>query len=77
MFDLYEQGLGTHAIANKTGRSTHTVHSVLTHSVMPSLCPNETRSPTMKSLLVIPVAMAGDEDVENGRTPGRVTGARI
>jgi len=29
--DLYEQGLGTHAIANKTGRSTHTVHSVLTH----------------------------------------------
>ena len=33
MFDLYEQGLGTHAIANKTGRSTHTVHSVLTHRV--------------------------------------------
>ena len=31
MFDLYEQGLGTHAIANKAGRSTHTVHSVLTH----------------------------------------------
>ena len=31
MFDLYEQGLGTHAIANKTGRSTHTVHSVLTY----------------------------------------------
>jgi hypothetical protein len=31
MFDLYAQGLGTHAIANKTGRSTHTVHSVLTH----------------------------------------------
>ena len=31
MFDLYEQGLGTHAIADKTGRSTHTVHSVLTH----------------------------------------------
>ena len=30
MFDLYGQGLGTHAIANKTGRSTHTVHSVLT-----------------------------------------------
>ena len=30
MFDLYEQGLGTHAIAKKTGRSTHTVHSVLT-----------------------------------------------
>ena len=30
MFDLYEQGHGTHAIANKTGRSTHTVHSVLT-----------------------------------------------
>ncbi len=30
MFDLYEQGLGTHAIANKTGRSTHTVHSVRT-----------------------------------------------
>ena len=30
MFDLYAQGLGTHAIANKTGRSTHTVHSVLT-----------------------------------------------
>ena len=24
MFDLYEQGLGTHAIANKRGRSTHT-----------------------------------------------------
>ena len=33
MFDLYGQGLGTHAIANKTGRSTHTVHSVLTHRV--------------------------------------------
>jgi hypothetical protein len=31
MFDLYEQGLGTHPIANKTGRSTHTVHSVLTY----------------------------------------------
>jgi hypothetical protein len=31
MFDLYEQGIGTHAIAKKTGRSTHTVHSVLTH----------------------------------------------
>ena len=31
MFDLYEQGHGTHAIAKKTGRSTHTVHSVLTH----------------------------------------------
>ena len=31
MFDLYGQGLGTHAIAKKTGRSTHTVHSVLTH----------------------------------------------
>jgi len=31
MFDLYEQGLGTHAIAKKIGRSTHTVHSVLTH----------------------------------------------
>jgi len=31
MFDLYDQGLGTHAIAKKTGRSTHTVHSVLTH----------------------------------------------
>jgi|GEM_PF-635790 len=30
MFDLYEQGLGTHAIAKKLGRSTHTVHSVLT-----------------------------------------------
>jgi len=30
MFDLYEQGLGTHAIAKKIGRSTHTVHSVLT-----------------------------------------------
>ena len=33
MFDLYAQGLGTHAIANKTRRSTHTVHSVLTHRV--------------------------------------------
>jgi len=30
MFDLYEQRLGTHAIAKKLGRSTHTVHSVLT-----------------------------------------------
>ena len=30
MFDLYEQGLGTHAIAKKIGRSTHTAHSVLT-----------------------------------------------
>ena len=30
MFDLYEQGLGTHAIAKTIGRSTHTVHSVLT-----------------------------------------------
>ena len=35
MFDLYDQGLGTHAIANKTGRSTHTVHSVLTHRAAP------------------------------------------
>jgi len=31
MFDLYEQGLRTHVIANQIGRSTHTVHSVLTH----------------------------------------------
>ena len=31
MFDLYEQGLGTHAIADNMSRSTHTVHSVLTH----------------------------------------------
>ena len=31
MFELYEQGHGTHAIASKMGRSTHTVHSVLTH----------------------------------------------
>ena len=31
MFELYEQGLGTHAIAKKTGRSTHTVYGVLTH----------------------------------------------
>ena len=76
MFDLYEQGLGTHAIANKTGRSTHTVHSVLTQRGTRPL-PNETRSPTMKSLLVVPVAMAGEEDVDNERTPGRVTGARI
>ena len=31
IFDLYEHGLGTHAIANQTGRSTPTVHWVLTH----------------------------------------------
>ncbi len=31
MFTLYEQGHGTHAIASKTGRSTHTVYGVLTH----------------------------------------------
>ena len=31
MFELYEQGLGTHAIAKKTGRATHTVYGVLTH----------------------------------------------
>ena len=31
MFDLYEQVLATHPISDKTGRSTHTVHSVLTH----------------------------------------------
>ena len=31
MFELYEQGLGTHAIAKRTGRSTHTVYGVLTH----------------------------------------------
>ena len=31
MFELYEQDLGTHAIAKKTGRSTHTVYGVLTH----------------------------------------------
>ncbi len=37
MFDLYGQGLGTHAIASKTGRSTHTVHSVLTHCGTQSL----------------------------------------
>jgi len=33
MFDLYEQGLGTHAIAKKTERSTHTVHSVLAFNI--------------------------------------------
>jgi hypothetical protein len=31
----------------------------------------------MKNLLVARVAVVGDEDVENGRTLGRVTGARI
>jgi len=31
----------------------------------------------MKSLLFVPVAMAGDEDVENRRTPGRVPGTGI
>ena len=31
MFDLYGQALGPHPIADKIGRSTHTVHSVLTH----------------------------------------------
>jgi len=31
MSELYEQGLGTHVIAKKTGRSTHTVYGVLTH----------------------------------------------
>jgi len=31
MFDLYKQVLATHAIADKTGQLTHTVHSVLTH----------------------------------------------
>ena len=31
MFALYEQGHGTHAIASKMGRSTHTVYGVLTH----------------------------------------------
>ena len=31
MFALYEQGHGTHAIASRMGRSTHTVYGVLTH----------------------------------------------
>ena len=30
MFALYEQGHGTHAIASRMGRSTHTVYGVLT-----------------------------------------------
>ena len=76
MFELYEQGLGTHAIAKKTGRSTHTVHSVLTIRGT-RRSPNETQSPPRKSLLVARVAVAGDEGAGNGRAPGRVTGARI
>jgi len=31
----------------------------------------------MKNLLVARVAVVGDEDVDNGRTPVRVTGAGI
>ena len=68
MFDLYEQGLGTHAIANKTGRSTHTVHSVLTQ--------RGTRPPG-KGLIAVPVAMAGDADAGNGTTSVRLKGAGI
>tara|TARA_B100000809_G_scaffold12662_1_gene11641 strand:+ start:345 stop:575 length:231 start_codon:yes stop_codon:yes gene_type:complete len=75
MFDLYEQGLGTHAIAKKTGRSTHTVHSVLTNRGT-RLLPNETRSPTMKNLLVARVAVAGVGGAENGKTTRRLIGSR-
>ena len=77
MFDLYDQGLGTHAIANKTGRSTHTVHSVLTHRAAPGRCPSGTQRPPMKGLLVVRVAVAGEADVEIGTTPVRLTGSRI
>ena len=73
MFDLYGQGLGTHAIAKKIGRSTHTVHSVLTRP----LCPSGTQSPSTKNLIAVPVEVAGDADVENGTMPVRLTGAGI
>ena len=67
MFDLYEQGLGIHAIANKTGRSTHTVHSVLTQ--------RGTRPPG-KGLIAVPVEVAGVGGAENGKTTRRLIGSR-
>ena len=76
MFDLYGQGLGTHAIAKKTGRSTHTVHSVLTNRGTRPL-PERNPEPVDEGLLVVPVAVAGDADAGNGTTPVRLTGAGI
>jgi hypothetical protein len=75
MFELYEQGLGTHAIANKTGRSTHTVHSVLTHRGT-RRCPSGTQRPPMKSPLAARV-VAGVGGAKNGKTTKRLIGAGI
>ena len=76
MFDLYEQGLGTHAIAKKIGRSTHTVHSVLTNRGTRPL-PEGTQRPPRRGLIAVPVEVAGEADAGTGTTPVRLTGAGI
>jgi hypothetical protein len=68
MFDLYEQGLGTHAIADNMGRSTHTVHSVLTHRGTRSL-PERNPEPIDEESAGRTGALAGGGGAENGTTP--------
>ena len=77
MFELYEQGFGTHAVADKTGRSTHTVHSVLTHRGTRCRYQNGTQTLPRKGLIAVPVEVAGEADAGNGTTPVRLTGAGI
>ena len=76
MFDLYEQGLGTHAIAKKRDvRHTRSTRCSLTAA--PGRCPSGTQSPSTKKLIAVPVEVAGDADAGNGTTAGRLTGAGI
>ena len=76
MFDLYEQGLGTHSIAKKIGRSTHTVHSVLTQRGTRTL-PERNTEVAQEGSEAVPVEVAGDADAGSGTMPVHLTGAGI
>ena len=76
MFELYEQGLGTPAIAKKTGRSTHTVHSVLTHRGTQPL-PERTPEPIDEESAGRTDGGGGSRRRGNGKTTRRLIGSRI
>ena len=64
----YGQSLVTHIIASKTGRSTHTVRSVLTQRGTRPL-PERDTEPIDEESAVARVALAGGGGAENGTTP--------
>ena len=74
MFDLYRQGLGTHAIASRTNRSTHTVYRVLTSGGTTTLPPRsgsepKNRTGTRGSQLMKKRKNRGKQENPIGRVP--------